>query len=196
MSKSTNKTVELVLLLALFVAAWWYASTQLHIALPGTNTEQTKPTIVTSGQHDVRGAPTLSADQVNTILAKAGSPATGAGDTFYEQSLQTGINDTWPLAFFQHESNSGLKGWAAVNKSIGNIRCTAGYSCNGGYRSYPSWAAGVIDWYSLIKNLYINQWGLVTVEQIIPRYAPLGDHNDVSAYIRSVVSSVQSWQEG
>jgi hypothetical protein len=145
MSKSTNKTAELVLLLVLGIAVWWYASTQLHMGLPGANTEQTtRPATVITGTHLVTGAPTLSASQVDAILSRAGSPAAGTGETFYQQSLLTGINDTWPLAFFQHESNSGLKGWAVVNRSIGNIRCTAGYACNGGYRAYSSWQAGII----------------------------------------------------
>lgn len=194
MSKSTNRTAELVLLLALLVAAWWYASTQLHI-LSGATTEQARPIIVTSGQHAVTGGPSLTADQVDAILARAGSPAAGTGQTFYQQSIQTGINDAYALAFFWHESNFGLKGWAVTNRSIGNIRCTAGYSCDGGYRSYGSWAAGVTDWYNLIKDLYINQWHLATVEAIIPRYAPTADNNDESAYISAVVATVSSYEK-
>jgi hypothetical protein len=186
--------IELLLLGVLLYAGWWTYTTWLHHDGPATAQQSQVPVISIAGQHDVRGAPTLSADQVNAILARAGSPATGTGDTFYQESLDTGINDTWPLAFFQHESNKGLKGWAVVNRSIGNIRCSAGYSCNGGYRSYATWQAGIADWYALIKNLYINQWGLVTVEQIIPKYAPTYDHNDESAYIASVINTVQSWQ--
>jgi hypothetical protein len=188
---------EILLLLGLLYAGWWYYSTNFapgaqHLA---TNTSTTFPASM-PGQHSVMGAPSLSADQVNAILAKWGSPAAGSGQTFYEQSLATGINDAWPMGFFWHESNGGRKGWAAVNKSIGNIRCTPGYSCNGGYRAYSSWDAGVTDWYALIKNLYIKTWGLVTVEQIVPRYAPPGDHNDVSAYESSVINTVSSYQGG
>lgn len=197
MSKSTNRTAELVLLLALLIALWWYASTQLHIGLPGTNTEQqNKPIIVAIGQHTVTGGPSLTADQVDAILSRAGSPATGTGQTFYEQSLQTGIDDKWPLAFFGHESSYGLAGVARYSKSIGNLRCIPTAACVGGYAYFRNWDQGVTAWYSLISNLYIKTWGLSTVETIIPRYAPPGDHNNVPAYISSVIATVNSYGQG
>ena len=40
-----------------------------------------------------------------------------------------------------------------------------------------SWQDGYEQWYKLIRNLYVAQWGLVTVDQIIPTYAPSSDHN-------------------
>jgi hypothetical protein len=193
--KQSSLLAELCLLGFLLYAGWWLYTTQFQHHNQQGQGQQAALLVTTAGQHDVRGAPTLTADQVNTILSRAGSPAAGTGDTFYQESLETGINDSVALAFFQHESNMGLKGWAIVNHSIGNIRCTAGYTCNGGYRSYTSWAAGVIDWFNLIKNLYIKAWGLVTVEQIIPRYAPPGDNNNVPAYISSVIATVNSYQQ-
>jgi hypothetical protein len=50
------------------------------------------------------------------------------------------------------------------------------------------------DWYKLITDLYINQWGLRTVDAIIPVYAPSGDGNNPTAYINSVESMVDSWR--
>jgi hypothetical protein len=194
MSKSTNRTSELVLLLALLIALWWYASTQLHIGLPGTTTEQTKPVTVTSGQHAVTGGPSLSADQVDAILSRAGSPAAGTGQTFYEQSLQTGINDAYALAFYGHESSYGLAGVARFSKSIGNLRCIPTADCVGGYAYFSSWEQGITAWYSLIRNLYINTWHLATVETIIPKYAPADDHNNEAGYINSVVATVASYE--
>jgi hypothetical protein len=194
--KIRSRSIELLFLAGALALVIWAYFTINPLNVVATIATASKNGAVATGQHAVTGGPSLSASQVDAILSQYGSPAAGTGQTFYEQSLQTGINDAYALAFFQHESNMGLKGWAVVNRSIGNIRCTAGYSCNGGYRSYGSWEAGVIDWFNLIKNLYIKTWGLVTVEQIIPKYAPSYDHNDEAGYINAVINTVSSYQGG
>ena len=142
----------------------------------------------------ILGSPSLSAQQIDTILANAGSPAQGTGQTFYNDSLQYGIDDAYALAFFHHESSFGQSGAAAQTLSIGNIVCTAGYSCIGRFRAYPSWAAGITDWYELIKDQYVGRWGATTVESIIPHYAPSSDNNDEAGYIASVERDVQAWK--
>jgi hypothetical protein len=106
------------------------------------------------------------------------------------------IDPAYALAFFLHESSFGTTGWGAVNRSLGNIRCSAGYRCQGGYRSYPTWQAGFLDWYHLIRDLYIKQWHLTMVAQIIPVYAPASDHNDVNGYIQAVEHAVDTWRSG
>src|SRR5258706_2150809 len=148
-----------------------------------------------SGQ-DVRGTPTLTAGFVNQALAAAHSPAQATGQTLYDLSKQYGIDDAYALAFFEQESQFGTTGMARLTHSLGNIRCSAGYQCNNGYRAYSSWAAGEADWYQLIHGLYIDTWHLTTVEQIIPVYAPESDGNDVAGYIAAVEQAVQSWQRG
>lgn len=145
---------------------------------------------------DVRGAPTLSAAFVNQVLAAAHSPAQGTGDTLYALSKQYGIDNAYALAFFQHESQFGTTGMARVTHSLGNIRCSAGYACVNGYRAYTSWQAGEQDWYSLIADLYVRQWHLTTIEQILPVYAPTSDGNDVAAYIAAVEQDVTRWHRG
>lgn len=141
----------------------------------------------------VVGGPSLSVSQVNAILP-ANSPAAGTGQTFYNDSVQYGIDDAYALAFFKHESTYGLYGAAVDTRSIGNINCTSGYNCIGRFRAYGSWEAGINDWYQLIKNVYISQWGYTTVEAIIPHYAPNSDGNSESTYIASVESDVQTWR--
>ena len=41
-----------------------------------------------------------------------------------------------------------------------------------------SWEDGFDQYYKLIRNLYVAQWGLVTIDQIIPTYAPNSDGNN------------------
>ena len=115
----------------------------------------------------------------------------------YQQGIKYGIDPVYELAFFHHESTFGLRGVARNTHSIGNIRCTQGYTCDasGGYRSYPSYMAGIVDWYQLITYSYIPH-GLTTVESIIPVYAPNADNNDEGAYITSVNRDVAMWREG
>ena len=50
------------------------------------------------------------------------------------------------------------------------------------------------DWYKLINELYIGGWGLRTVDQIVPVYAPWGDNNHPPTYIASVKSMVDDWR--
>ena len=143
----------------------------------------------------VVGAPSLTAQQVDAILSNAGSPAAGTGPVFVADSLQYGIDDAYALGFFKHESSFGQNGIAAQTLSIGNIVCTPGYSCIGRFRAYPSWQAGIDDWFKLIKNVYVGQWGATTVEAIIPHYAPSSDNNDEAGYISAVESDVNAWRQ-
>ena len=147
--------------------------------------------------HQITGPPTITASFIDHILSLAHSPAQGIGHVMYQEGVKYGIDPVYALAFFHHESSFGLAGVARSTHSIGNIRCTQGYACDptGGYRSYPSYAVAVDDWYSLLSSVYLPR-GLNTVEKIIPVYAPTADHNNEAAYIASVNSDVARWREG
>ncbi len=149
-----------------------------------------------SVQHSsIEGKPTLSAAFVDKVLAAAGSKAAGTGQALHDLSVKYGIDDAYALAFFEHESTFGTGGVARATLSLGNIRCSEGYQCIEGYRAYGSWIAGYEDWYRLIRNLYIGEWRLTTVEQIVPKYAP-GSENDVAGYIAAVLKDVSTWRAG
>jgi len=143
---------------------------------------------------EVVGPPSISVNQIEVVLKKYGSPAAGKGQTLYDLGIKYGIDPAYALAFFVHESGCGTKGVARFTKSLGNIRTTPGYTDYEGYRSYPTWESGMEDWYKLIANLYIGEWGLRTVDAIIPVYAPWGDSNNPPSYIASVKGMVNSWQ--
>jgi len=145
-------------------------------------------------RYELLGAPTLSLAQIETVLQQYGSPAVGHGQGLYDLGLRYGINPAYALAFFVHESGCGTRGVARFTHSVGNIRWTAGYDNYEGYRSYPTWEAGIEDWYALITDLYIDGWNLKTVDEIIPVYAPYGDNNNPPGYIASVKSLVDSWR--
>jgi hypothetical protein len=153
-----------------------------------------------SSSNSVLHAPTISPAKIEAVLKQYNSPAAGSAQAFYSLGQRYGIDPAYALAFFIHESSAGTQGVAAITRSIGNIRCTPGYDCyqtngNGSFRRYSSWEAGIEDWYKLIKDLYISQWKLLTLEQIIPVYAPSADRNNPASYIQHVASLVASWQK-
>lgn len=154
------------------------------------------------GDHDLRGAPTISAAQIDKILASYGSPAAGSGAAWVAMGEKYGIDPAYAVAFFIHESSAGTNpGWAGIKgdgsttHNVGNIIC-AGYStCYGRFRDYSSWEEGVNDWYKLISVEYIEGRGTTTVAQILPIYAPSVE-NDTQGYIRIVEQMVDGWRSG
>ena len=154
--------------------------------------------------YTVVGPPTITAEFIDRVLIAYGSPAAGTGQALYELGVQDGIDPVYALAFFLHEDSFGETGIGAANHSLGNIRCSAGYACQDGFRSYASWEEGYQDWYSLILNGYVR--GQVTIsivghacsmiDEIVPVYAPSSDQNDVAAYIAAITRAVDTWRSG
>jgi hypothetical protein len=154
---------------------------------------------VSGAGYVVTGPPTITAKKIDQVLCAAGSPACGTGATLYQLGIDYGIDPIFALAWFKHESTYGTSGVARATLSLGNIECSAGYACIDGFRAYSSWAAGYEDWYRLIKNLYVTQWHLTTVDAILSKYAPeYNDQgrmiNDTPAYINDVEQSVDAWR--
>jgi hypothetical protein len=153
-----------------------------------------------AGDYTLKGLPSLSAQQIDTILASYGSPAAGTGKAWYNLGLKYEIDPAFAVAFFIHESSAGTNaGWAGLKPgganthNVGNIICAGYATCYGRFRDYSSWDEGIEDWYRLIDNEYIQGRGTQTVQDIIPIYAPSFE-NDVQAYINSVTNMVDGWR--
>jgi Mannosyl-glycoprotein endo-beta-N-acetylglucosaminidase len=149
-----------------------------------------------SSSSTLRGEPTISANFINTVLDYYNSPAVGKGQALYDDGVKYDIDPAYALAFFMQESTLGTKGVATVTHSLGNIRAIQGYPQYDGYRKYATWEEGFENWYELISQQYINTWGLTTIDQIIPVYAPNSDNNNEQQYINAIKSMVQSWRSG
>lgn len=154
-----------------------------------------------ASDHPLTGPPSLTAAQVDAVLATYGSPAAGSGQVFYDQGLRHNIDPAYALAFFIHESSAGTAPNWAGNKddgttthNVGNIICANYATCYGRFRDYPDWETGIADWYRLIADEYVEWRGLSTLEAIVPVYAPSDDNNDPQGYIRSVALMVESWR--
>ncbi len=159
-------------------------------------TSRLRAAFYTAGDYSVVGKPTLSVQLIDEVLERNHSPARGKGQALYNYGVQYNIDPAYALAFFMHESSFGTQGVATVTHSLGNIRSSAGYPDYHGYRRYSTWEAGFEDWYKLIAQQYVGQWGLYTVDQIIPVYAPAADNNDETAYIQSIKDAVDAWRNG
>jgi len=149
----------------------------------------------------VLGKPTISVDFINQVLASYHSPAVGKGQALYNYGVKYGIDPIYALAFFMHESTFGTSGVARTTLSLGNLRCIPDRPCvptgvNGYFAQMRSWEDGFEQWYKLIRNLYVAQKGLITVDQIIPVYAPSSDHNDVNGYIKALKHYIDVWHAG
>jgi hypothetical protein len=152
------------------------------------------------GPYSVLGKPTISAAFINQVLASYNSPTAGMGQDLYDLGVKYGIDPVYALAFFMHESLFGTTGEARATLSLGNERCIPDRPCidqdRGGYAKMNSWQDGFEQWYKLIRNLYVAQWGRVTVDQIIPKYAPNSDGNDEASYIAALKHTVDTWRAG
>jgi hypothetical protein len=153
-----------------------------------------------ASRYSVVAGPTVSAAFINRVLAAHHSPAAGRGLALFQDGIRYGIDPVFALAFFLHESKFGTVGIARVTRSLGNIRTPITSACRcrayQGYRAYSFWGDGFVDWYNLILHLYVLQLHRVTLDQILPVYAPSADHNNVRAYITSVKRAVDYWRSG
>jgi len=158
------------------------------------------PIPVHTGPYAVLGKPTITADFINRVLASYNSPAAGKGQALYDLGVKYGIDPVFALAFFEHESLFGTTGEARTTLSLGNLRCIPTRPCidqnRGGYAQMYSWEDGFDQWYKLIRNLYVAQWGLVTVDKIIPTYAPNSDGNNEAEYIATLKHEIDTWHAG
>jgi hypothetical protein len=156
----------------------------------------TRPVIAPpTPDHRLDRPPSISAGQIDQVLAAYHSPAIGTGAVFYDLGLRYGVDPAYALAFYIVESHAGTRGVARFTHAIGNIRTTPGYRDYEGYRAYDTYAEGIEDWFKLLKELYIDGWHLATPVTILPRYAPWGDNNDPLTYANTVTRLVDSWQQ-
>ncbi len=195
-TESTNHNGLLIIFLVVVAVVMFFFVPALNrlnsVPLPVQHESQQQ-----SSQYVVTGQPTVSADFIDKLLCKYDSPACGKGHNFFEEGVKYGIDPAYALAFFWHESNFGKNGMARTTLNIGNLRSSP--IQDGSYRGYAlfkTWEKSITAWYMLISSDLYVQAGLVTVEQIVPRYAPTGDSNTPSDYISDVEACVALWRSG
>jgi Mannosyl-glycoprotein endo-beta-N-acetylglucosaminidase len=162
-------------------------------------TDPKTPIPTNPGPYSVVGPNSLSVSFMNQVLAYYHSPAAGKAQALYDDGVKYGLDSEYALAFFMHESSFGTTGVARVTLSLSNMRCVPQYRClneNGGYAIFDNWEQSFEAWFKLIRNLYVGYWGRVTVDQIIPKYAPNSDGNNEAGYIASLKHTIDTWRAG
>lgn len=150
--------------------------------------------------------PRISRRRFREILEQHGSPAAAEADAAYDAVVAEGVDPLFLLAVFWHESRFGTVGICAKygTRSPGNTRSSSTglgeviQTEKGSFVRYPSWVEGFRDAaHRLVDPRYpYARAGAVTVEEIIPIWAPRSDGNDPAAYIASVLAFMQRYQEG
>ncbi|HWE62037.1 MAG TPA: glucosaminidase domain-containing protein [Chloroflexota bacterium] len=169
-------------------------TTSLPPARASLTTTTARSVLSPAAGFNVQGGPTVSPSVINQVLAQYGSPMAGDGEQLYQLGIKYGIDPAYCLAFFVHESAAGTRGEAVLTHNLGNIRAVDGAPSLAGFRYYPTWLEGAEDWYRLVSQVYVQQWGLTTISSIIPVYAPSADNNDPQAYINDVEQMVATWR--
>jgi len=118
----------------------------------------------------VVGSPSLPASTVDSIFTRLGSPMVGTGALVEQTSRQTNIDDAFALAVWWTETNDGAAGVGLADRNPGSVRGSVGYpSAYDGYTIYPSYAAAIVYWFHMLKNMYVGR-GLNTVYAISHPY--------------------------
>lgn len=146
--------------------------------------------------------PSISAEFIDTLMCdQYHSSACGTGQIWIRLGLHYHIDPAYAVAFFIHESSAatdpGWAGWKPDGShtfNIGNIVCAGYPTCYGRFRSYASWEEGIEDWFRLIRVEYIGGRGHVTVDDVVPVYAPSFE-NDVGNYKNTVSALVAEWRK-
>ena len=118
----------------------------------------------------VVGPPTLPAATVDQILTRMGSPLVGTGVVVEQAARNANIDDAFALAVWWTETNDGAAGVGLADRNPGSIRGNPGYpAAFDGYTIYPSYAAAINDWFTLLRNRYVNR-GLTSAYTICYPY--------------------------
>ncbi len=138
-----------------------------------------------SGDPQIWGAPTISAQGIDKVLRENHSPAAGLGNYIYDQAVAHQINPAFALAMYGQESTYGTKGAAVRNNSFGNIR-----SGSHGFKHYDNIKDGVDDW---MNRLSSDSYRGKNLSQIINKYAPASDGNNPRSYMAYVSNNMNKW---
>jgi hypothetical protein len=201
-SSSSSSLLWVVLLIIACVVGYGVLNNTTKPAAHPVQTSSVQPAqSAPAGNYSIySNKPSITADQINAILAAYHSPAAGTGEYLYKSAVNYGIDPIVPLAFFMHESTLGTQGEATATLALGNERCIPDRPCidrdRGGYAQFNSWQDGYAHWFDLLTGPVYKGDGLTTIQQIIPRYAPSADNNNEQAYISSLLYCIQAWSAG
>jgi hypothetical protein len=154
---------------------------------------------------DIYGAPSCTFAAFLAHLRAHPSPALPDAADIWNLLVDAAVDPTFALAMFHHESSCGLAGRAVATRSWGNIRWRPQYETYArerglrdldGFVAYPDYAAGARHVVDHLRGLDgTNSYaGKVTIEQVIPTWAPAGDGNSPPDYIAAMMETYRELQ--
>lgn len=145
----------------------------------------------------IASAPTISLDVFQRALEYRRSPVAPQAAEAYAICVERGVNPAVALGFFVHESNCGTAGRAVETHNWGNLRMGRGPRAvrnADGFAWYTDWLDGLRDFCERLRGPVYEGAGLLTVSQVVPKYAPPEDHNKPDIYIEAVNRLCAVWE--
>jgi hypothetical protein len=148
----------------------------------------------TSDTFSLSHAPSITAEQFDTILRDYNSPAAGVGIPITAYAKEKQIDTAYVLYMFIQESTAGTSpNWNAATRNPGNIIC-AGYStCIGRFRQYSTWEEGFKAQIDLLAD-YRDTNNIQDIDTAMHKWAPPSE-NDTAAYIDTLKQHVDTWRK-
>jgi hypothetical protein len=138
-------------------------------------------------------SPTVSVSEIGRVLASVNSPILPYSGDVYAYGVKYGIDPVFALAFWMKESREASDGSvAAVDHNPGYTEGLAGDPRCGRWACWPTWPEGIAGWFHYMRVFFVDR-GIVTVESILPIYAPSSENN-TSGYIAFVNHWVAVWR--
>lgn len=152
-----------------------------------------KENVDTSDSFSLFHKNSITESQIEAILAKFNSPAQGIGHYLVQESERTTIDSAYVLSMFIHESSAGSDPNWINTQNPGNIICAGYSSCNGRFRTYPTWNDGFTAMYDLLVY-YRDVLNKKTLRDALETWAP-PQENDTADYIDTVETLIQNWRQ-
>ncbi|GCE29105.1 hypothetical protein KDA_45890 [Dictyobacter alpinus] len=141
--------------------------------------------------------PTLTVQQIDTILRAYHSPLAGKGQLFYSLGKEYKIDPAFVLAIAMQETTLGTTDHARQTHSLTTIGCYQGTHCVNHYATYYTWDASIKDLY-VVFEYYVDTLHKTTIETITEKFSgPLADTPDKKqAYVASIKRMMDQWRSG
>ena len=138
----------------------------------------------------------LTAEQIDKILAAANSPAKGTGKDWLKYGIEYDIDAAYGIAIFYQESTLGTnENWYKAGYNTGNIICAGYWKCHGRFRDYSQdvdpWASSIRDEMTLLKTY--RDSGIKTYDEAIMKWAPPSENN-TTGYIAVTKELISQWR--
>lgn len=130
-----------------------------------------KPVLITSVHDSVLKRSAVRGRDIDRAFAAIDAPAmVGLGPAFKEAERKTGINSLFLAAIAIHESNKGTSNIARQKNNLFGWGAYDSDPFESAY-SFATKEIGILYVASRLRELYVENWGLKTIDEIGRKYA-------------------------